>query len=195
MNDEAKHEDIRKAILHKSQELGWKHGIKRITMDILAKECGVSKKTIYIHFKNKNDLVMQSTEEIIQNLKEQTKMICDEIKDPVAKIKKLLEVPFEMFRHVPTVLLYDIRRYYPQVEERINTFRMEHKDVLLATFKEGISKGVFRDLNPNFVAEFFQGAGNYILNTEFMLKNDLSVEETFDNYRTMLLSGLLKNAG
>ena len=78
--------EAQEKILKTSLELFFKYGIKRVTMDDIAKELGMSKKTIYQFYKEKDDLVNQLCE--IEMLKQEVQF--DEIqklaKDPIHEI-------------------------------------------------------------------------------------------------------------
>ena len=183
--------DLRKKILEKFRELMWERGIKRVTVEILAKECGISKKTIYKYFKSKDEIFSILTDELIDKLKDEVLEIVNREKDPVKRLQELLEIPFNTFQNVPDVLLYDVRTYYPEIEKRLNDTRSAHRDLVVNTFKQGIDNGVFKNIDPTLIFEFFIGAGNRILSTEFILENGFTLKEVLKNYHQMILSGIL----
>ena len=51
--------DVKERILQKAEEMFFRYGVKSITMDDIARELGISKKTIYLHFPDKDELVVQ----------------------------------------------------------------------------------------------------------------------------------------
>jgi AcrR family transcriptional regulator len=183
--------DIRKKILEKCRELIWERGLKRVTVEVLAKECGISKKTIYKYFESKDEIFSILTDELIDKLKDEVLEIINREKDPVKRLKELLEIPFNTFQNVPNVLLYDIKTYYPEIEERLNETRSSHRDLVVNTFKQGRDDGVFKNIDPLLIFEFFIGAGNRILSTEFILENGFTLDEVLTNYHQMILSGIL----
>ncbi|MCP4136149.1 MAG: TetR/AcrR family transcriptional regulator [bacterium] len=185
-------EQARQHILDTSHDLFMSSGIKKITTEMLAKECGVSKKTIYRFFNSKNEIVDTIADNLIGRLKEEFARIDKSDEDPLEKIYKLFEFPFTIFKDISTVLLEDLQHYYPEIEDRFNTFRQEHNMVFIETFKKGKESGVFKDIHPSFVLSFFRGAGNNVLNSDFVLNNDISLEETISSFKELMLSGLLQ---
>ena len=59
---------MREKITHRAAEMFLTLGFKSVTMDDIANELGISKKTIYVHFKNKTKLVEAVTFEVFENI-------------------------------------------------------------------------------------------------------------------------------
>ena len=62
----------------------------------------------------------------------------------------------------------------------------------MENYRMGVKKGLFIELNPNFVAGFFKGASEMVFKPDFILKNNLTIEETIYSFRTLLISALVK---
>jgi len=141
-------------ILTVALELFFKFGIKRVTMDDIAKELGMSKKTIYHFYKEKDDLVNQLC--AVELTKETNKF--DEIKrvakDPIHEIMLISEKMREMMQHINPVFFMDLQKFYPNAFKSFQKFKEEcaFKDIL-RNIKEGKVAGVYReDINEEFAA-------------------------------------------
>ncbi len=143
-------------ILVKVGELYNKYGIKSVTMDDVARELGISKKTLYLHVENKNDLVSKVLDYLL-NLKNQ------EFNEILSKkqnaIEELLEVGIyiiKAFRDFNPSTEYDLKKYYPEIFNKLQDIR---KDSMfrstLSNIKKGKLEGLFReDLDDEIIAKF-----------------------------------------
>ena len=80
---------IKEKIIAESIDLFMTYGLKSVTMDDIAKHLGMSKKTIYQHFKDKEDIIIQATNEVFNA---ENRMMCaieDEAENAVEQLYKL----------------------------------------------------------------------------------------------------------
>lgn len=141
-------------ILKVALELFFKYGIKRITMDDIAKELGMSKKTIYQFYKEKDDLVNQL---LVLQLGQQTKKF-DEVKliakDPIHEMLLISDKMREMMQHINPVFFLDLQKFYPDAFKEFQKFKEEcaFQDIL-RNIQEGKAAGYYReDINDEFAA-------------------------------------------
>jgi AcrR family transcriptional regulator len=143
-------------ILKISLELFFKNGIKRITMDDIAKELGMSKKTIYHYYKEKDDLVnqlciveMKKQEEIFKNIEKQSI-------DPIHEIIIISNTVSEMMQHINPIFFLDLQKFHSNAFLQFQKFKDEcaYKD-LLRNIKSGKEIGVYRnDIDEEFTARY-----------------------------------------
>lgn len=136
-------------ILVGATELFFRYGIKSITMDDIAKHLGMSKKTIYQFYPDKDAIVNQIT---INALERNKCEFCDIEKQHKNAIEKI----FEMMRHMESMfstmnvnLFYDMQKYHPKSWKLFLSFR---EDFMLKSVEEnleqGIKEGLYRtDIN------------------------------------------------
>ena len=80
---------MRDKILHNATEMFLNLGFKSVTMDDIAKNCGVSKKTIYAHFSNKTDLVEAVTDHLFDTVCCGIDLIHEQQKNPIIELFSL----------------------------------------------------------------------------------------------------------
>ncbi|MFH4966004.1 TetR/AcrR family transcriptional regulator [Gaetbulibacter sp. M235] len=102
-----------------------KFGSKSFTMDELAGELGMSKKTIYNYFKNKEDLVSESLEFLIKKIKKQIDLTLLQHTDPIVKIIEIYKIGFDYFKCFKPSFTFGLKKYYPKADEVFETFRHE----------------------------------------------------------------------
>jgi len=100
-----------------------KFGSKSFTMDELASELGMSKKTIYNYFKNKEELVSESLGFFLSKIKNEIDLELSKLDDPIIKIIKIYEIGFSYFECFESSFLFGLKKYYPKAEEVFDAFR------------------------------------------------------------------------
>lgn len=143
-------------ILKTSLDLFFKYGIKRVTMDDIAKELGMSKKTIYQIYKEKDDLVNQLC--VVQMKKQE--IVFNEItaksQDPIHEIILISNTMSEMMQNINPVFFIDLQKFYPEAFFEFQKFKENcaFKD-LLRNIKEGKKIGVYKDeVDEEFAAKY-----------------------------------------
>lgn len=132
-------EMMKEKIINKAKEMFLRLGFKSITMDDIASEIGISKKTIYKYFSNK-DILIENTIELAFS----------EVQEIIIKIENLnlnaIEENFEMkrmfremFKGSDTSPLYQLKKHYLEIYEKVLTVQSE---ILIVCFRKNIIKGI-----------------------------------------------------
>lgn len=134
---------MREKIVIKAKEMFLKLGFKSITMDDIAFEMGISKKTIYKYFSNKELLIEESTQMVHEEVRET-------IESTVAKNHNAIEENFEirrmfkeMFKYSETSPVYQLKKHYPEVYQRVVGNQIE---ICQGCFRDNIFKGISEGL-------------------------------------------------
>jgi len=130
-------------IVSKATDLFLKLGFKSVTMDDIAGEMCISKKTIYKYFCNKEVLIEESTEMV-------HKTVHEVINNIVAKDYNAIEENFEirtkfkeMFQATDTSPLYQLKKHYPEIYHKVMNRELDECSMC---FKQNIIKGIDQDL-------------------------------------------------
>jgi len=188
---------MREKIIQKAAELFLNLGFKSVTMDDLANEMGISKKTIYSHFRNKTELV----QEITMSMSE---LITCGIDNIIALQKNPIEELYEIKRFVMVHLkdeksspLYQLQKYYPKIHGALKEIQFECTHRCVAeNVKRGIEMGIYREnLDIEFVSRiYFSGVmsikDNGLFPTEIFSKAQL-----LDYYLEYHLRGIVTPKG
>lgn len=131
-------------ILEGAGKLILKYGVKSMTMDDIARELGISKKTLYQHCVDKNDLIKQIIELDMQ-------MDCASMDSIFQKNLNAIDESFEVFKSivqsigdVPPNILYDLKKYHPEAYEMHREFMWTYSRKCVAdNIKKGINEGYY----------------------------------------------------
>lgn len=130
-------------ILIKAEELFMQYGIRSVSMDDIANNLGMSKKTLYQYFADKDDLVDEVVEGHISEIQQDCVICRESANDAVHEIFITMERIMEEFNNMNPMLLYDLEKFHFKAYRR---FR-DHKDKFLAqVIKNNIEWGVRDEL-------------------------------------------------
>lgn len=136
---------MKEKIIKKATEMFLKLGFKSVTMDDIACEMCISKKTIYKYFSNKEKLIEEGTEVVHQKIH----MLMDEVvaqnHNAIAEnfeIRKMFKEMFQSFDHSPA---YQLKKHYPEIYEKMMANEIEDCSQLFSqNIKKGIAEGLYR---------------------------------------------------
>ncbi len=134
-----------------------KFGSKRFTMDELAFELGISKKTIYTYFKNKEILVSESLSFLIEKIKREIDIRLLKHDDPIVKIIEIYRVGFEYFNSFKPSFIFGLKKYYPKADDVFETFRNEivFEKIYNLLVEAKQQKLIKEDVNLRLVCELY----------------------------------------
>ena len=135
--------EVRDRIKQKADELYRRYGVKSVTMDEIASQLGVSKKTIYHSFSDKNELV----DAVIVDMLDYNRECCQadraKAQNAIEEVYLAMEMVQEMFKNMNPSILFDIERNYPVTYSK---FREHKYNFLYKIVKENIERGKHEEL-------------------------------------------------
>lgn len=145
---------IEEKILKGAQELVFRYGIKSITMDDIAKHLGMSKKTIYQHYSDKDELILKLVEFLLGHNTNEMECIVDQSKDPIHEIIETMKMMSSTFSKMNPILFHDMMKYYPESFQKFREFK---ENRILKMIEHNLKKGqelnLYRkDLNIKILA-------------------------------------------
>lgn len=147
-------DENRKNILTKVVELFQKYGIKSVTMDDIARELSISKKTLYQYFSDKHDLVKKCVSEVLNTKTHETICLSENLNaiDELIFVNKHVN---QMLKDYNPSMFFDLRKYYPETHsEMIKVRRGRMHDAILVNLKKGKIEGIYREeLNEEIIAK------------------------------------------
>ena len=141
-------------IIESATELFYRFGIKSITMDDVAKHLAMSKKTLYQHFRDKNDMVMKCCQHDLVNRQCIFKDIADHATDAIGELMHLMKHMESMYTTMNPNLFYDMQKYYPNVWKIFRDFKEKSLMAMVeSNLHKGVEQGLYRkDMNIPIVA-------------------------------------------
>lgn len=145
--------DYRERIITEASQMFRKYGIRSVTMDMLANEMGISKRTIYEVFRDKDELLMGVLSWMRERQTEMMNRILDESDNVIEAIFKIINRMMDHFQNMNPAFLLDIKKYHhSMMKELEKNNKLPYYKNNIEIIKRGIKEGVFRDdLNVEIV--------------------------------------------
>ena len=148
---------MKETILQKAGEIFLKLGFKSVTMDDIANEMGISKKTIYKYFHNKEELVDESLSYLHKLIHNSVSCICEKGFNAIEENFEIKNTFKDLFKNTDDSPMYQLQKYYPKTYNKLmaDEFCM-FKDCILKNIEKGINEGLYRkDIELEIITKFY----------------------------------------
>lgn len=135
--------EVQERIKQKADELFRRFGIRSVTMDEIASQLGMSKKTIYQYFSDKDQLVGAVAEDEILFSQESCLRDVAASANAIQEIFRVMEFVGIMFKNMNPAMLYDLEKYHPAGYKKF----LDHKNLFLFDMiKKNLERGIKEEL-------------------------------------------------
>lgn len=184
-------------ILEGCDKLFRKFGIKSLSMDDIARELGMSKKTIYQYVTDKNDLVKKTFNHILNHNENQCKCIKDETDNPIDEIILISRNMSQQMKGINPAVFYDLRKYHP---EAWLLFENHSQTFIYSQIKEnlinGIKQGYYRDnIKADILARLYISLVQTISNPELFSNIDYDFSSVYHEMIRYHFNGICTDKG
>lgn len=191
---------LKERIIKQAGKKFYRYGVKRVSMDDLASSLGISKRTLYENFKDKEDILNSYLRSVKEARGQQFKAYADESSNMIEVVLKIIE--YHANQELPSVRLYeDVYKYYPNIHQQIQDDVDMNKYYFRQFLTEGVEQGFIRkELNLDVVA-FLMEQNNYNFMRASYVKDPLTERPGFtfkELFSTMLINfirGISTNEG
>jgi AcrR family transcriptional regulator len=189
---------VRARILKAAEDQFLTNGFSMVTMEDMAVDLGMSKKTMYRHFRSKEQLVkmmlLNRLNGIHRHLDEIQK---DPTLDVVTRMKQILEFLALRLGEVKQPFFRDLQRHAPEIFKLVDNYRMRAIPAIFGkVFDEGRRMGLMRqDMPKEMVIEMLRVCVQNIINPEVLTRLDLPLRGAFEMIWDMLFNGIMTAEG
>ena len=132
-------------IIKKATDMFLKLGFKSVTMDDIAGEMCISKKTIYKYFSNKEALIEEGTEVVHQKIHSLMDEVMDKNYNAIEENFHMREMFKEMFKSFDQSPAYQLKKHYPEIYEKMMANEIEDCSQMFSqNIEKGIAEGLYR---------------------------------------------------
>lgn len=173
-----------------------KYGFHKTTMDEIAKELRISKKTIYKHFSTKDELIRAVFVRIRNDLGGRIETIINSDGDAIIKLYKISDLFSKRVATISNKWLNDLQFYAPDIWQEVNDFRIKimQKNMTLLV-EQGKSEGLINDFPTNIIMGVLISSVQGVVNPEFVLHNNISIGKAGETVLEIVFSGILSKKG
>lgn len=190
-------EDTKERILRSAKDLFRKYGIRSISMDDIAHHLGISKKTIYQHFSDKDGIVTLAIQQVVEEERQALERICNEARNVVEMVLEIHRHIWKRLNEDTAAFLFDLQKYHPKAHQVLTDFKVGFLTGLLTRILEqGIVEGYFRqEMNPNVIARVRLEELSMAANQEIFPRDKFSQREVVWNLLEHFVRGITTEKG
>lgn len=184
--------DTKDRILWGFKELALDQGFYYATMDALANQLNMSKRTIYRYFASKDDLVAAVMQAFMAETEEMMASHLDQLHHPVDKITALVKLFSQRSEEINTKMLTDLQQHYPHIWGQVEQFREKKLTTIVNALVAGSEQGLIKKINPVIVTASILATVRAVINPTFLLENNITLDQAFQAIFDTLLYGIVE---
>jgi AcrR family transcriptional regulator len=170
--------ELRERIIEEALCLFFRNGIKSVTMSDIANHLGISKRTLYENFDDKERLL---TECLMLSIEKKNRAITDLIaasENAIDAIMRIYAIQLNDMHKITKSLVYDLKKYHSQLHVNLNSRQEETLAAFLRLFEEGIAQGLVRDdLNFEMLLWLLKAQFKMLMETDFLPTDKFSIAQ------------------
>lgn len=183
-------------IKEKARELFSQHGMKSTSMDDIAKHAGISKKTIYQFFADKNELVHAIVEDLIQSYEQLFEISRSSAQDAVDEVLKQDSALLKMWSGIRPSFIYELEKYFPDAFELLEQYRSYILDNIIINLKRGKEEMVYRDdIDVEFISDLRMHQLANVLKPELSTSYPLNIDQLAEEFTVLYLHSITTEKG
>lgn len=182
--------ELRENILQGTLEVFNYKGLK-FTMDDIAKNRGISKKTIYKVFKDKEDMFLAVVDYLFDGIKEEEqKVAMDDSLSTIEKVKKILGVMPNSYKDIDFRQLYSVRDSFPKIYEKIEERLENGWELTISLIEKGIAEGVIRPISIPILKMMLEASLEQFFQRDVLVTNRITYMDALEEVVEILVEGI-----
>lgn len=188
--------NINPTLLIKTEKIFLQRGFKSVTMDDIARELGISKKTLYLSFKNKPDLINQLLHAHFEREKDNCIEITQNSSNAIEQMIFIQQKNYDMLSTMNPIAMFELQKYYPQAWSFFEQYKNEFiLDQILNNLEDGKKAGLYRgELKIEIISRLHLKSIDCIFQIA-MENKDMQIVDVLREYFTHYMRGICTEKG
>lgn len=184
-------------IIERSSLIYLKYGIKSVTMDDLANHLGISKKTIYKYFEDKNDLIVTMIKRTLEFEEKMCFKIQGHTENALEALIQISRMVVERINNINPAIFFDLKKHHSEAWQILENHKW---NFVLSAISKNIDRGIeekyYRDdLNVEIIARLYVSTFDTIMNTDVYKWPEFQFQELFKEIMRFQFHGLVNENG
>lgn len=189
--------EVQERIVQKAYDLFMRYGIRSVSMDEIASQLGMSKKTIYQFFADKDALVNNVIDIVISKSVEESRIHRERSENAVQEIFMATEMFIDVFNTMNPTIIYDLQKYHPAAYKKIDDYR---NNFLFRMVRENLEKGIENQLyrpeiNTDIISRFRLASIFSVFNPEYYPLGKFQLSTIVDELTVQFMCGITTAKG
>ncbi len=182
--------ELKNAILNSTLTAFNEKGLK-FTMDDIARTTGISKKTIYTVFEDKEALFLSMVDFLFDGIKEEEQKILERDDwDTLTKLRKVLSVMPEGYRDLDFTQLFVLKEKYPTIYRQVESRLENGWEGTIGLLEQGLKEGVIRNVHIPLVKLVMESDLEQLFARDMLQQNRLTYADALEEVVSVLIEGI-----
>jgi AcrR family transcriptional regulator len=183
-------------IIELGEEKFFREGFYKTTMDDVAAELKMSKKTIYKFFPSKEVLIAAIAKHFMNTMKSRIVPVLNSDKNAIEKLEDLVKILAKTSVRISPKMFEEMQRHFPFLWNEIDKFRTEMMfGNITKVIDQGKKEGLFLEYPTPIVMNMLVASVRSVVNPEFILNNNFSIAEAAVTAFKIMIGGILTEKG
>jgi AcrR family transcriptional regulator len=185
------------SIVEKVSAMYMNYGIRSVTMDDVARELGISKKTLYQYFSDKNELVKQVITLHLRRLDEEFVRIAKMKMDAIDTMLHISDSINRFITEFNPNVNYDLMKYHPEVWQELLEYKRNRvfnnvRENILRGMREGLYR---KDLDPDVIARLYVTRMRVVMDKDIVPMSSMGFSQFFKEIISYHIRGIASKKG
>lgn len=163
----------------------------KFTMDDLAKELGMSKKTIYVSYNDKEALFFDMVDYLFDNISAQKQQVINDSElTTIEKIRKILGVMPESYKDIDFRQLYLLKDKFPAIYKKVEERLESGWEATISLIEQGMKEGIVREVPVRIVKMMLEASLEQFFQRDVLIQNGLSYSEALNDVVEIIVNGI-----
>jgi AcrR family transcriptional regulator len=173
--------ELRERIIENSMDMFFHRGCKSVTMDEIASENGISKRTLYEQFSDKSTLLEECLVYLEGRMRFCTQKAIEESKNVVEMVRFFHENQSDMMVNLKINFFFELKKFYPEIYKKTYKRFVEfHKEKTIEFLARGQKEGYFlKNIDKDLVSKILIEISNALENSEIFPSKDIPRKDMF----------------
>ncbi len=148
--------ETKERIIQEARNLFLRLGIRSVSMDDIATQLGISKKTVYQHFQDKDELVDRVLQMQINNMQAETTETVQSASNAIEEIFNTMDMMVKHSRNMNPMVLFDLQKYHLSSFQKFHAYKNDFLlNIISKNLKKGVEEGLYRsDIKIEILSKF-----------------------------------------
>jgi AcrR family transcriptional regulator len=184
-------------ILSAAVELFRQYGFKTITMDDIARRSGISKKTLYMHFSSKQEIVNESLLWYKEQVTESCYAVLQDAENAIDAMVRMMALMDETHKKINPMAIFELQRFFPEAFQTFREILMKRDvEMMRDNILQGIREGLYREnINAELLARYRIESSLLMLQPNLLVSDRNSLMSVAMEIAEHFIYGIMNAAG
>jgi AcrR family transcriptional regulator len=188
--------DLKERIIESASALFFQRGVKSMTMSDIANELGISKRTLYEVFRDKEDLLEHCINARYVKAKEAFRSLTEQSDDVIDSLMQIYVRNLSEMRTTHRLVMYDLKKYHPDLYKKVEQRHKENVYILLPLLEKGVKQGlIHEDINLEIIIWLVSSQIRALMLGEYFPMEKYSTDEFFRTIMLNFIRGIATPSG